>query len=483
MFFAPAILIGVMIAVIGNPPQRTEHKMEIRNNLRSLSQDIRNRRTTVEALIGVTLEKAQTSENVLISINRDVLEQARAIDRSIRAGHRVPALSGIPVTLKDLFDIEGEVTLAGSVALRHTATVAMRDCDVAHRLRSAGLLFAGRANMSEFAFSGMGANPHYGTPKCIWDRQTGRVPGGSSSGSAVSVAEGIVPASLGSDTAGSCRVPAAFNGIVGVKPSYGRLSLTGVYPLSPTSDAPGPMGVDVDSCFLLDQLMSGAWDGQGALPAVEHMDCASLKLVIPESAVMEDLDHEVADDFDRVVDALGQTGVRVEFVEMPVISECVEMFLTRAVVGYEALRHHAGLLQKYGHEYDPFVYDRMTAFKGVTDEEQQSRYRDKARMKASFEQTMKELGADAVIYPTAPCIPPTMAATEVAEDRTKINLRNLRNTASANYFDGCSISLPCHIDGRAPTGLMISTVHGHDARLYAIAGAIEPVTQEIFYAP
>ena len=197
--------------------------MKVRKNLRSLSQDIQNRRTTAEALINVTLKKAKASENVLVSINQDVLEQARQVDRSIQAGHCVPSLAGIPVTLKDLFDMEGEVTLAGSIALRHSATPATRDCDVANRLRGAGLLFAGRANMSEFAFSGMGTNPHYGTPRCIWDRQTGRLPGGSSSGSAVSVAEGIVPASIGSDTAGSCRVPASFNGIVGVKPSYGTV--------------------------------------------------------------------------------------------------------------------------------------------------------------------------------------------------------------------------------------------------------------------
>ena len=186
-----------------------------------------------------------------------------------------------------------------------------------------------------------------------------------------------MPATIGSDTAGSCRVPASFNGIAGVKPSYGRLSLDGVYPLSPTSDAPGPMGVDVDSCFLLDQLMSGAWDGQGTLPSIGHIDCASLKLIVPESTVIDDLDNEVADDFDRAVDTLRQAGASVEFVEMPVICASVEFFLTRAVAGYEALQHHAALLEEYGFEYDPFVYNRMIAFKEVTYEDQQSRYRDK----------------------------------------------------------------------------------------------------------
>ena len=188
------------------------------------------------------LAAAGRAEGVFVRINDDVLDQAAHIDRARAGGEPLPALAGVPITLKDLFNVQGQQTLAGSKVLKSEAPIEKTDAVVVGHLRNAGALFLGRANMSEFAFSGMGLNPHYGNPKSIWDRATGRLPGGSSSGGAVGVAEGIVPATVGSDTAGSCRIPAAFNGIVGVKPTYGRVSLRGAYPLSPTSDAPGPLG-------------------------------------------------------------------------------------------------------------------------------------------------------------------------------------------------------------------------------------------------
>ena len=253
------------------------------HNLRSLSQGIQNQTVSAESLVSESLIKAEQSDNVFISIDQNIKGAARRVDEEIACGKNTSTLAGIPITLKDLFDVKGETTLAGSIALKHSAHPAQEDCDVVKPLREAGLLFLGRTNMSEFAFSGMGMNPHYGIPKSIWDRDTGRLPGGSSSGSAVSVAEGVVVATMGSDTAGSCRIPASFNGIVGVKPSYGRLSLNGVYPLSPSSDAPGPLAVDVDSCYLIDQLISNAWDGQGELPQLRSRELSSLRLLVPES--------------------------------------------------------------------------------------------------------------------------------------------------------------------------------------------------------
>lgn len=445
------------------------------NSVRTQVEAIRNQTISASDLVSSCLEKADKSDSVFISIDHQIQEKAAQIDSAIRKRQSIAALSGVPITLKDLFDVQGETTLAGSIALKHSAKPAQSDCDVVKPLREAGLLFLGRTNMSEFAFSGMGMNPHYGNAKSIWDRETGRLPGGSSSGSAVSVAEGIVSATMGSDTAGSCRIPAAFNGIVGVKPSFGRLSLNGVYPLSPTSDAPGPLGLDVDSCFILDQLISGAWDGQGAIPDLSAADCATLKLLLPEGIVMDELDDEVARDFERAVAALGDAGVDIQTVAMPVVDQCVEMFMTRAVVGYEALKHHAELLEKYADEYDPFVGGRMRNFVSVTDEEQEARYRDKAILKAEFTGIMNGGGFDAIIYPTTACIPPKMSDAQIPENTAKINLRCLRNTASANYYDGCSMSLPMQTEGTAPTGLMLSAVHGEDVKLYAMAAAIEPV--------
>ena len=449
------------------------------DSVRDLSASIQNQTITAESLVRESLARADRSDGTFVSVDHSILESARHVDTAIQSGKNLPPLAGIPITLKDLFNVKGEKTLAGSVALKHTAQPADQDCDVVKPLREAGLLFLGRTNMSEFAFSGMGMNPHYGTPKSIWDRQTGRLPGGSSSGSGVSVAEGIVPATMGSDTAGSCRIPASFNGIVGVKPSFGRLSLNGIYPLSPTSDAPGPLGVDVDSCFLLDQLISGAWAGAGELPVLRSASVSSLKLLVPEGGVTGELDDEVAGDFNRAVEALKDAGADIHFQAMPVIDACVDMFLTRAVAGYEAYAHHKDIMDAYGDEYDPYVFSRISSFGNVSDEEQQARYRDKAELRRTFTEKMKQGGYDAIMYPTTAGIPPRIADAQVTENTGKINLRCLRNTASANYFDGCSASLPMHSEDSAPTGLMVSSVHGDDLRLYEVMAGVEGVLKKM----
>jgi aspartyl-tRNA(Asn)/glutamyl-tRNA(Gln) amidotransferase subunit A len=327
--------------------------------------------------------------------------------------------------------------------------------------------------MSEFAFSGIGKNPHYGTPLSIWDRATRRLPGGSSSGSAVAVAEGIVPAALGSDTAGSCRIPAAFNGVVGVKPSFGRMSLNGIYPLSPTLDAPGPLAVDVDSCFILDQLMCAHLKPEDRLPLLVAADPTTLKLVIPEARVMEDLDKEVRVAFERAVESLRAAGVSIQQAAMPILDRCDDFFLERPVVVHEVWQHHREMLAQHLEEYDPFVGLRMSAGAEISDAEQQVRYRERNELVTAFNQQFELLQADALLYPTVACIPPAIAETDDEDDARRVNLRCLRNTATVNYFDGCAISLPCHHPGDAPVGLMLSAANGADDRLYQVAAAIE----------
>ena len=444
-------------------------------SLRELSEALRRGETSSVKLARQALALAKKSESVFIRLNPDLIDAAKAIDQLRNWGESLPALAGIPITLKDLFDLRDQVTLAGSKVLKRVALPAQDDADVIIPLRNSRMLFVGRTNMSEFAFSGVGKNIHYGTPLSIWDRKTGHIPGGSSSGSAVSVAEGIVVASLGSDTAGSCRVPAAFNGIVGAKPSYGRMSLRGIYPLSPSSDAPGPLARDVDSCYILDQLMSGEISSGDALPELPLREPGSLKLVVPEAQVLDDLDAEVKMSFELAVDRLKQAGAEVSSVKMPVIDDCIELFHSKAIVVYEVYQHLQDLLQQYGDEFDPLVYQRMSAGSGISDDDQQARYSAKARVVDQFGQDFKQLNADALIYPTAACIPPTISETEDLENAARVNLRCLRNTATANYFDGCSISLPCHARGDAPVGLMVSSMHGEDRNLYAVSAAIESV--------
>ncbi|MFT5659100.1 MAG: aspartyl-tRNA(Asn)/glutamyl-tRNA(Gln) amidotransferase subunit A [Gammaproteobacteria bacterium] len=442
-------------------------------SLRTLSTALAHSDITAADLVATALARAEASSSVFVALNPGLLSLAESIDRIRKNQSSSPPLAGIPVTLKDLFNVRNERTLAGSIVLKNTALPEDEDADVIAPLREAGLLFLGRTNMSEFAFSGLGTNPHYGNALSIWDRQTGRIAGGSSSGSAVSVAEGIVVASLGSDTAGSCRVPAAFNGIVGVKPSYGRMSLNGIYPLSPSSDAPGPLANDVDSCYILDQLMCGGVKPKGALPALKMRSITSLKLVIPESQVLAGLDPEVQTAFDRTIDCLRSAGADIKIVKMPVIDSSIELFFTQAIVLHEAYQHHQTLLEKYGDEYDPFVRDRILTGRTISQQDQQKRYRAKAIVIEQFQQQFQQLGIDALLYPTAPCIPPAVAEVADESKARSINLRCLRNTVTVNYFDGCSISLPCHKTGEAPVGLMLSAMNGDDESLYSVSATIE----------
>ena len=447
------------------------------NSLRSLSKALNNREIISFNLVSDALTRARNSESVFVEVNEGLGTLAESIDRARKAKQAVPALAGIPIALKDLFNVRHQRTLAGSIALKHLAVPEAEDAEVIAPLREAGLLFLGRTNMSEFAFSGIGVNPHYGTPRSVWDRETGRLPGGSSSGSAVSIAEGIVVAALGSDTAGSCRVPACFNGIVGVKPSYGRFSLNGIYPLSPTSDAPGPLANDVDSCYLLDQLMCGKLSPQDPLPELSARDPGSLNLAVPNSGVLDELDSEVQVAFDSALERLRNVGVSIKTVEMSSIDQSIELFYNKPIVMYEAYQYQRELLEQYGDEFDPFVRVRTLSGREISDEEQQDRYRAKAQVVQLFHQQFRQLEIDALLYPTTPCIPPAIAETDDPDNARRINLRCLRNTVTANYFDGCSISLPCHRKGEAPVGLMVSAMNGDDEKLYSVSATIERILQ------
>ena len=426
-----------------------------------------------EAVVAEALAAAGRSEGVFIRINDDALQQAVQIDRARANGEPLPVLAGVPLALKDLFNVQGQQTLAGSVVLRDEAPVEKADAVVVGHLRDAGALFVGRANMSEFAFSGMGLNPHYGNPKSIWQRDIGRLPGGSSSGNAVSVAEGIVAAGVGSDTAGSCRVPAAFNGIVGVKPTYGRVSLRGVYPLSPTSDTPGPLANDLDGCFILDHIITGRLKHGEPLPVLSVRPPKSIRLLVPESIVMEALDAQVAAAFEDALRWLADDGVTVDRAPLPALEGCVDMFRRRAVAVFEAWQDHQERLQSRGDEYDPFVRRRMSAGRAFDAEARRECYQEKAALVVACRQQMREAGADVLVYPTVQCVPPAISETDDVEQMPEVNMKCLRNTSTVNFFDGCAVSLPCHTPGQAPVGLMLSAGNGEDQYLYEIAATVE----------
>ena len=367
--------------------------------------------------------------------------------------------------------MQGQKTLAGSAVLADKAPTETNDAEVVGNLRNAGMLCFGRTNMSEFAFSGMGLNDHFPPLYSVWNKAGARIPGGSSSGSAVSVALGIVPGTLGSDTTGSCRIPAAFNGIVGMKPSHGRLSLKGAYPLSHSCDAPGPLAVDVDSCFLLDQLMQGKQFDE--LPVLTPADIQKTRLLVPQSSVIEDLYPEVETAFNRAVAALETAGAEIVRAPFPALNQCIDMFMSRNTVIYEAWELHRDLIQAHGDEYGDYVRSRIESGQTVTEKEQQARYTEKAELTKLVAEALAALKIDAMIYPTVSSIPPLVSDTQDPDKLGPINLRCLRNTSTVNYFDGCAVSLPCHVEGEAPVGLMVSSVYGDDERLLEIAAAVE----------
>src|ERR1700733_1834246 len=273
-------------------------------------------RSLVEACLASIDDPAGEGRRTFLQVDRaGALAQADAADAQRARGAPASAFAGIPISIKDLFDIAGQVTRAGSIVLSDRPPAAADAVSVA-RLRRAGFVLIGRTNMTEFAFSGLGLNPHYGTPLNPWQRSQGHVPGGSSSGAAVSVADGMAHAALGTDTGGSCRIPAAFTGLVGYKPTAQRVPLQGVVPLSPSLDSIGPIARSVACCALLDALLA---DEPAAV--LDPGSLAGQHLAVPRTFVLADLDRHVAADFARALSRMSAAGARIDEIDVPEFAE------------------------------------------------------------------------------------------------------------------------------------------------------------------
>lgn len=448
------------------------------DTLIKLADKLHSGETTSTALIERSLARiedpAGEGSRIFLKVNKETaLSQAKAYDAKRKNGDAVPPLAGIPFSAKDLFDVKGQVTTAGSVVLKD-APAASATAGVVARLEKAGMINIGRANMTEFAYSGLGVNPHYDTPKSIWDRASGgRAPGGSSSGSAVSVADGIVSATIGTDTGGSCRTPAAFNGIVGYKPSCGRMPSNGVYPLSVTFDTPGPFGQTVSCCYIQDQIMGGESDGT-ALPALKLAKTNDIKLIIPQTVLLDDLDAEVAEAFSKAIVTLSAAGV--EIIEKPCafFKRISERNAVAGIPQYEAFQHHKALISERGDEYDPFVRWRIEAANGITPEmlEETKQMRREFIAEAAG---LIEGSTCAFACPTTALLPPKLSDIADIDVFIPTNFKSLRNTAQFNFLDGCSLSLPITPRGDAPVGLMLSMSHGDDEDLFQLSAAVEAV--------
>lgn len=390
---------------------------------------------------------------------------ADAADILRKAGRAPGRYAGIPISLKDLCDIAGEVTTAGSVALAD-APPAAANAPVVARLLAAGFIPVGRTNMTEFAFSGLGINPHYGTPKAPWDRATGRIPGGSSSGAGVSVADGMAVAALGTDTGGSCRIPAAYCGVVGYKPTARRVPIAGVVPLSFSLDSIGPLANSVACCAAVDAVMAGE-----SFAGITPMPLAGLRLGLPENFFLDGMDATVGAAFDRAITRLSAAGANVVRMRLPVVDEIVAANAKGGFAASEAFAWHRDLLARNGEKYDPRIRPRIERGAQQSAADYIDLQAERARIIGVANAQTRDV--DALIMPTTPIVPPAIAALDDLNEYNRVNLLSLRNCAVGNFLDRCSISLPCHLPGEAPVGLMLVGETMGDARLFAIAAAVE----------
>jgi aspartyl-tRNA(Asn)/glutamyl-tRNA(Gln) amidotransferase subunit A len=436
----------------------------------ALAADLAAGRTTSRALVEEALARiadpAGEGSRVFLKVYADLARaEADHADRLRKAGVVRSPVDGLPVSVKDLFDVGGDVTRAGSRILAD-APPAAADAPAVARLRAAGAVLLGRTNMVEFAFGGLGLNPHYGTPRNAWDRQTGRVPGGSSSGAGVAVADGMGVMGMGSDTRGSVRVPAAFNGVAGFKPTARRIPRDGAFPLSYTLDSVGPLANSVACCAAYDAVLAG----EDAAP-LPQWPAHGLRLLVPKSSALEDLDETVARAFARALSRLSAAGAAVVEQRVPALDRQDVYFKGGGFAGAEAAAIHRPWADRIA-EYDPRVGKRIALGNAMTGAD----YVELGQVRAAFLREMETVAApfDAILMPTVPCVAPTIAEVDASDDAYfRWNLRALRNCGLANFMDACAVTLPCHAPGEGPVGLMVCGLAMTDRRTLAVAAAIE----------
>ncbi len=423
-------------------------------------------------LAQATLASIEACEDKAIFIHmapERALQEAHEASRRLRSGRARSLLDGVPIGWKDLFDLEGQVTTAGSRVLA-ADPVAARDAAVVARLKEAGMVSIGRLNMTEFAFSGIGLNPHYGTPHNPHGRDLPRIPGGSSSASGVAVAKGLVPVAMGTDTGGSVRIPAAYNGIVGYKATRGRYAMEGVFPLSTSLDSLGPLCRTVEDAVLVDAAMQGL-----TAPVVRRGELNGLRLVVPTNIVLDDLEPAVAASFEAAISRLCAKGVVIERRALPAFDALASLTRARgALVNAEAHALHLERLNgPAAAQMDQRVVSRARLGAEISVPDYLAIVQARSRLIAETEGLV---GRDSLIaFPTiAHVAPPIEPLEKDVEFFFKTNAKTLRNTLLGNFLDWCGVSIPCGTgDADMPIGFLLSGLFGQDERLLSAALAAE----------
>ena len=443
------------------------------------------------ALVRDALARARAAGCAFIALTEDrALREAAASAARLRAGSPLGPLDGVPVAWKDLIDVAGVTTTAAS-ALRRDAPRARADAPVVARLAAAGMVCVGKTNLTELAYSGLGLNPHFGTPHNPCASGPARVPGGSSSGSAVAVAAGVVPCAIGTDTSGSIRVPAAFCGIVGFKPTAARVDRAGIVPLAPSLDSVGPLTTSVADAIVLDALLRGAAVPGDARVAAAHaaadavaLDAGALarragagappRLVVPDDELVDDVEPAVADRFAAALAALARAGAPIERRPLAALAATRALFDAHgSLVAHEAWRVHCELLEGPDAErLDPRVLRRLRDGRALPPEGRDGLLRERPRLQAALADDLGDalVALPAVRHP-APLLEPLERDDELF---AQVNLSTLRATMLASYLDMPGVALPMGADAAGlPIGLLLSGPPGSDDRVLGAALAAE----------
>lgn len=425
----------------------------------------------VEYLID-KIENQQSPVFLKVTAGRAIRE-AQAAEQRILDNRPLSPLDGVPVAWKDLIDLEGETTTAGSDVYRK-AEPAAEDAPVVTNLAAAGMVSIGKLNLTEFAYSGLGLNPHYGTPVNPNCRDEKRVPGGSSSGCGVAVASGLAPCAIGTDTGGSIRIPAALNGITGFKPSEGRIPSKGVFPLSRTLDTVGPLARSVEDCILLDAALRGA-----AAPTVIRRALKELSIFVPETIVLDDVQPDVMRNFEASLSALAARGATIRTGPLPIFARVVELAtLYGSITAADAYVEHRALVEGPDvSRVDGRVVDRIMGGKKMSSYDLIKLQRGRARLIAELASV---LDGAMLAMPTVPHVAPEIAPLEADKELFhRVNLKTLRNTMIGNFLNLPGLALPNGTDGIGmPTSFLLSTMGGEDERLLGFGSSVEAALGE-----
>ena len=438
-----------------------------------LSSLLRKKRLDAVELTERTLEAIARTDDKAIFI--DVLAErarteAKAAHKRRKAGKPASAVDGVPIGWKDLFDLEGRVTKAGSEVLRKEPS-ARRDAVVVAAAKKAGMVSVGVVNMTEFAYSGIGINPHYGTPRNPHDNGVHRSPGGSSSGSGVVVAKGLLPVAYGTDTGGSIRIPASFNGVVGYKSSTGHYAMDGVFPLAKTYDTLGPLAQTVEDCVIVDAALRGLKSPKAKMAPVKGKT-----FLVPKDIVFDGVEDDVAANLEASLSRISRAGGKIRRVAIPAFDRILKLVGTRGnVLLAEAYHVHFNRVNGPDAErMDPRVVrriklgDKMSAVDLVEVLEQR---------KLLMAETNELIGDAIVVFPTTPHVAPPIASLEAdMEEFFRVNAKTLRNTMLGNFLDWCGLSIPNGKDrGGMPTGFLLSAQHGRDTDILSVGLSLEQV--------